>query len=171
MLSTGVSECIDLDIPTILFDEKDYQICNGHAYVDWETVTHNIYEVTKSKYIACNNSIGSLIAAEQTGGQKVLALGATPGTTRYFICSRHCSEGRKFSTSCVPKTFGVVEAYNATGQCQKQCAKWKGTLVSGFVDGNIDVELRGIGCDEMQANVKPLCSDICLLTRRRLRHN
>ena len=170
MLSTGVSECLVLDIPTILFDEKDYQICNGHAYVDWETDTHNIYEVTKSKYIACNNSIGSLIAAEQTGGQKVLALGATPGATRYFICSRHCSEGRKFSTSCVPKTFGVVEAHNATGQCQKQCAKWKGTLVSGFDDDSIDIELLGINCDEMQADIVPLSSVKCG-GRRRLRHS
>ena len=166
-LTPSQYEC--LDITTIRFDARDYEICNDKALVDWEGGQHSIHEVSKAEYIACNNLNGVERAPVQTGGSKVLALGAAPGVTRYFICAEHCSAGRKFSTSCVPKTFGVVIAQDSDEHCVKQCAKWKNHLVNGFDDESVDLELLGTNCDEMDANVQPLRSTNCG-ARRRLRH-
>jgi len=151
---------------SIYYDNSDYERCSGEKIlVNLEGGTHNIVEVNKVDYISCVMSNGELKSVQQSGGAIELdSLAAPPGHTRYFICgiSGHCLSGKKFRTSCVIKTYGVVIAKNpTTGQCEKQCAKWKNELTPGFEDGSLDIELTGGNCDEMSANVKPLVSDAC----------
>ena len=156
-------ECVGV---SIYYDNSDYERCSGEKIlVNLEGGTHNIVEVNKVDYISCVMSNGELKSVQQSGGAIELdSLAAPPGHTRYFICgiSGHCLSGKKFRTSCVIKTYGVVIAKNpTTGQCEKQCAKWKNELTPGFEDGSLDIELTGGNCDEMSANVKPLVSDAC----------
>jgi hypothetical protein len=136
---------------------KDYELC-GNTNVEYTINEESIVEINKTDYIA----------KQMTNGQSWSSQTAfvTPyGETRYFMCSK---DNARFSTSCTPKTFGIVTAKNSSDICETQCAKWKNSLERGFQDGSIDVELTGTVCDEMTNNVKPVISNACQTDRRRL---
>ena len=150
--------------PRVTFDGTEVETCSPDVTMVWQNQADDIWEVSKENYIACNTTGGTHRAPlELRDGSKPLPLGAIAGKTRYFISTRNCTDDGKFLTSCTNKTFGIVNAYNTSGQCQKQCARWRGAIKSGFQDGDIDIELRGANCNAMQANVKPVSSDMCQL--------
>lgn len=157
--------------PRVTFDGSEYETCSPDVTMIWQNQTDDIWEVSKENYVACNPTGGTLLAPlDLRDGSTPLPLGSVAGQIRYFISTRNCTDDGKFLTSCVAKTFGIVEA-QFRGECQRQCARWKGTKNSGFQDGDIDIELRGANCNEMQASVKPLFSDMCQPSGRLLRHD
>jgi hypothetical protein len=138
-------------------DNRDYDLCTN------TTVTSafneaSIVEVSKEDYVAKQTTNGQPWESQTPF--------VTPkGQTRYFMCKE---DNVRFSTSCTPKTFGIVTARNSSGICETQCAKWKKSLEHGFKDGSVDVELTGTTCDEMTNNVRPVISNACPKIRRRL---
>lgn len=84
----------------ITFDNKTYTLCNGsNATVTWNG-NHNIKETAESD---CNSVDLSYIDVNYHNSphtETFTNLGAELGTTRYFKCESHCSNGAKFATTC-----------------------------------------------------------------------
>ena len=88
---------------TVTFDDKTYTACTtDQVEVSWNGY-HNLQEVTAAGYTSCSSSghIGSeLVGYHSSGHSENVDIGASSGTTRYFVCVAHCSSGRKFAISC-----------------------------------------------------------------------
>uniref|UniRef100_A0ACD6APJ0 Uncharacterized protein n=2 Tax=Avena sativa TaxID=4498 RepID=A0ACD6APJ0_AVESA len=81
----------------------------------YSAAEHNVVEVTKSGYDACNGS-NNTVATYQTGNDAVPLAAAG---TRYFICgvSGHCAAGMKLQVN--------VSSPPVSSPPQQQC-RWKG---------------------------------------------
>ena len=86
----------------IQYDGNTYQLCNSDgADITWNG-NHNIQEVTQTGYNSydASENIGNPVHGFESSGhtETINNLGASPGTTRYFVCTLHPTS--KFSTSC-----------------------------------------------------------------------
>ena len=88
---------------TVTFDDKTYTACTtDQVEVSWDGY-HNLQEVTAAGYTSCssNDHIGAeLVGYYSSGHSEIVDIGASSGTTRYFVCVAHCSFGKKFAISC-----------------------------------------------------------------------
>ena len=88
---------------TVTFDNKEYEACTSSTVeVIWDGY-HNIQETTQSGYSSCSQNEyigGQIVSYHSTNHKETLNIGATEGSTRYFICSSHCSSNKKFKIYC-----------------------------------------------------------------------
>ena len=88
---------------SVTFDNKQYEACTSTTVeVTWNGY-HNVQETTQSGYSSCSTSeyIGAEIVTYNYASHKeTLNIGASEGTTRYFVCGLHCSSNKKFKIHC-----------------------------------------------------------------------
>ena len=82
---------------------KNTQLACSIISVTWNGF-HNIQETSESGYSNCNSAeyINNQIVGDHYSGhqENVNSLFANAGETRYFVCTYHCSSGKKFKISC-----------------------------------------------------------------------
>ena len=118
----------------IQYDGNTYQVCNSDDIeVVWNG-NHNIQEVTLTGYNTYNASehIGSEIHQFESSGhiETISGLGASPGTTRYFLCTAHPAS--KFSTSC--PALRRLRASMSIEDCKLYANRMKKVFVEGEFD-------------------------------------
>lgn len=88
---------------SVTFDNKQYEACTSTTVeVTWNGY-HNVQETTQSGYSSCSTSeyIGAEIVTYNYASHKeTLNIGASEGSTRYFVCGLHCSSNKKFKIHC-----------------------------------------------------------------------
>ena len=118
----------------IQYDGNTYEVCNSDDIeVVWNG-NHNIQEVTLTGYNTYNATehIGSEIHGFEISGhtETISGLGASPGTTRYFLCTAHPAS--KFSTSC--PALRRLRASMSIEDCKLYANRMKKVFVEGEFD-------------------------------------
>lgn len=102
----------------VTFNNQEYEACSADSVkVTWDGY-HNLQETTEAGYASCASSeyVGSAIASYHNANyQESFNIGAISGKTRYFICAAHCSNNKKFKTTCMEKTTTTAEPIASTG--------------------------------------------------------
>ena len=87
----------------VTFDNKQYEACTADSVeVTWNGY-HNIQETTESGYSSCSTNayIGAQVVGYYYSNHKqTVNIGASEGSTRYFVCGLHCSSNKKFKIYC-----------------------------------------------------------------------
>ena len=91
-----VAETVDIH-----FDNNMHNVCSPDIPMVQFDQNHNVVEVTKEDYDACDSSNGIVLHGYQSGGEDtVYELRTHYHHVRYFICGLHCSSGKKFKITC-----------------------------------------------------------------------
>ena len=87
----------------VTYDNKQYEACTSDSVeVTWDGY-HNLQETTQSGFSSCsqNEYIGSeLVSYKSSNYKQTLNIGASEGSTRYFVCALHCGSSKKFKIHC-----------------------------------------------------------------------
>ena len=152
IVNANRTQCIPIDIT---FDNQEYEACSGNTVrVTWNGY-HNICEQNKTLFDdppgsnnVCKDGIERHGFENNSAVLDFTNLGAEPGQTRYFICSKH--PGAKFKVTCTaPVIPNGLCIEHAGSQCTMAICN------SGYYKS-----ADNSSCIECQAGYQCIC-DIC----------